>query len=538
MRVEDALASDRRLWVRGRLYGLDEKARAVQDLPWWNRFWPKGRPKGPPPEGSLETQVSGCVLRAPVPVQPDGRFEALYSVDLPRARRGWRMARNRLTIEGQTLEGCGIVMSPPPDCPGAVAVVLPLAYSHTPTGPQDLARSELAAQFTPVLQRLQQQAHGRAAFYYLAGVTGKEEGREAELALAATALGWPGGPFLLVPVPNGGAGADLALTIDRLRWLLAGSLDLRVLNLEPAAARLLGDQSGPAQDRAAVRALVNPEDDPWAVLGDQASGAPWAGSPPPRPTRASRVTRYPIVFCHGMLALSTLRMQLPEHLNYFTPLREFLSQRGFRALYPQVAPTAGVVSRAGQLKEQILRWTDAPVNLIAHSMGGLDARYLITHLGMADRVRSLTTVSTPHHGTYLADWFTANFRQRIPLLLAMEALGINVDGFRDCRLELCREFNANTPDVPGVHYFSYGGETTSARLSPVLRRAWNILTPVEGPNDGMVSVASAHWGEYLGTVHADHFAQTPDAVMVRPGEDFDSLGFFTRVVEDLARRGF
>ena len=92
--------------------------------------------------------------------------------------------------------------------------------------------------------------------------------------------------------------------------------------------------------------------------------------------------------------------------------------------------------------------------------------------------------------------------------------------------------------MPGVQYFSYGGETPTARLSPVLRRAWNILTPVEGPNDGMVSVASAHWGEYLGTVHADHFAQTPDAVMVRPGEDFDSLGFFTRVVEDLARRGF
>ena len=50
--------------------------------------------------------------------------------------------------------------------------------------------------------------------------------------------------------------------------------------------------------------------------------------------------------------------------------------------------------------------------------------------------------------------------------------------------------------------------------------------------------ASAHWGEYVGTVHADHFAQTPDMTFVRPGEDFDAAGFYCGVLEDLARRGF
>jgi triacylglycerol lipase len=92
--------------------------------------------------------------------------------------------------------------------------------------------------------------------------------------------------------------------------------------------------------------------------------------------------------------------------------------------------------------------------------------------------------------------------------------------------------------MPGVKYFSYGGEVPASRLSPLLRRGWNILKSVQGPNDGMVAVSSARWGEYLGTIQADHFAQTPDAVFLRPGEDFDSLGFFSRLVEDLARRGF
>jgi triacylglycerol lipase len=89
-----------------------------------------------------------------------------------------------------------------------------------------------------------------------------------------------------------------------------------------------------------------------------------------------------------------------------------------------------------------------------------------------------------------------------------------------------------------VRYFSYPAEVSHARVSPVLRRAWNILWPVEGPNDGMVSLASARWGEVLGILHVDHFTQTPDARFVRPGEEFDALGFYGRLVEDLARRGY
>lgn len=44
------------------------------------------------------------------------------------------------------------------------------------------------------------------------------------------------------------------------------------------------------------------------------------------------------------------------------------------------------------------------LNIIAHSMGGLDARYYaISWLGLAERVASLTTIGIPHLGTPLAD---------------------------------------------------------------------------------------------------------------------------------------
>ena len=43
------------------------------------------------------------------------------------------------------------------------------------------------------------------------------------------------------------------------------------------------------------------------------------------------------------------------------------------------------------------------VNIIAHSKGGLDARYMISCLGMGAQVASLTTVSTPHRGSQVID---------------------------------------------------------------------------------------------------------------------------------------
>jgi triacylglycerol lipase len=531
--VGETLASSRRLWLRGRLGALPTSTTHGH---WYQGWWGKGGASEPPHTAHLETRVSGTLLEADVPVSRDGRFEALLPAQLPPSRRGWRVARNRLTYAETTFEACALVLTPTPAATGAVVVVLPLAYTFGEDGPQEFARSEHAHRLTPLLHALRQDTAATQPVYYLAGVPAEGTDRQSALALATTALGWPAGHFVLLPAPRGAAGDALSHGVDRLRWLFAESLTLEVFNLEPEVAVSLKAHLQPAPDRAKIVQLVNPEEDTWPATPGRNLARPTVEGP--RPLRARRVTRYPLVFCHGMLAFSAIKMRMPENLNSFAGLAQSLRDRGFRALFPQVAPTSGIVERANQLRDQILRWTDEPVNLIAHSMGGMDARYLITHLGMADRVRSLTTISTAHRGTPLADWFIANYRNRVPLLLALEAFGVNVDGFADCRLGASAAFNAVTPDMPGVTYFSYGGAVPQSRVSPFLRRAWTILTPLEGPNDGMVSVASARWGEYLGTVAADHFAQTPDAVFLRPGEDFNAAAFCFRVIEELARRGF
>jgi triacylglycerol lipase len=525
--IQHVLAGSRRLWLRSHLAGLPPVS--AKRKRWWHRE--SGQPT-PPVVAHFQTHISGKLLQSDVPIGPQGEIDVALDADLPPARRGWRVARNRLEINGQTLEACSVVGLPPHDAAGVAVVVLPRAQTLAPGGASLLERTCAHRHLADLLHRLHRGPRGGHMLCYLACVPPDTVEAANELALAVASLGWPHGTFLPLPISAAGADGAILTALDRLRWLFAGEMPVQLVNLDPAAGRLLEQVPATAPDRAEVRQV---DTEP---AGGHRHLVPDATYHCRRPTRGGLLTRYPIVFCHGMLACSMLRMRLEEKCNYFAIMQEFLEERGFRVLFPQVTPTGGVVQRAAQLGEQVRRWTREPVNLIAHSMGGLDARYLITHLGMAGQVKSLTTIATPHRGTCVADWFQANYRRRVPLLLALEAVGINVDGFRDCQLAACRDFNSCTPDVPGVRYFSYAGAIPHARVTPILRRSWVMLDAAEGPNDGLVSVTSARWGEYLGTIYADHFAQTPDGLFLHPAESFDSLGFFSRLVEDLARRGF
>lgn len=62
-----------------------------------------------------------------------------------------------------------------------------------------------------------------------------------------------------------------------------------------------------------------------------------------------------------------------------------------------------------------------------------------------------------------------------------------------------REFNAEVVDDDEVSYYSWGASFEPALLDP-LRWSHSIILAKEGPNDGLVSVQSAKWGEYRGTV--------------------------------------
>jgi triacylglycerol lipase len=91
------------------------------------------------------------------------------------------------------------------------------------------------------------------------------------------------------------------------------------------------------------------------------------------------------------------------------PLEYFrgLPEQYRTALFPDVRGLGSVQQRAQQLAKEIRErnFPNGPIHIVAHSMGGLDARHFLVK-GPKDitaRVASLSTVATPHHGSLIAD---------------------------------------------------------------------------------------------------------------------------------------
>jgi len=126
---------------------------------------------------------------------------------------------------------------------------------------------------------------------------------------------------------------------------------------------------------------------------------------------------------------------------YFLHVRDLLAEVGPAAgLDGEVhavhtVPTASIRRRAARLAEAIIETLDAhggEVTLIGHSSGGLDARLVVTpevslptqaDVERAARaVRSVITVSAPHHGTPVAHLFNSLLGQQLLKLLSLSTI--------------------------------------------------------------------------------------------------------------------
>src|SRR4051794_23641245 len=211
----------------------------------------------------------------------------------------------------------------------------------------------------------------------------------------------------------------------------------------------------------------------------------------------------PIVLVHGLMGFDSLRVRGLRLRGYFPGIEDELRRAGNRVHCASLSPTAGVAHRADELRAFLDHVAPAePVHVIAHSMGGLDARYAVSRLGMADRVLSLTTISTPHRGSPFADWGVRRLEWLAKPLFKFFAMPDQA--FYDLTTDGCRAFNADVPDVPTVRYFSVAGRCSLAWLSPEWLLPHEVIRRAEGPNDGLVSVASATWGEQTDVWDGDH----------------------------------
>lgn len=234
------------------------------------------------------------------------------------------------------------------------------------------------------------------------------------------------------------------------------------------------------------------------------------------------MTRYPIVLAHGLFGFAELKLAgsyLPP-IHYWHGIKEALTAHGTEVLTATVPPSGSIEERAAQLREHILANSKGrPVNIVAHSMGGLDARYMISKsrqkrtLAQERRkependvnVRALVTIATPHHGSAYADYLLNQIGpDTLPQLYNAwkRTTGLGTGAFSQLtRKYMDEEFNPKTRDDPDVRYFSYGAalKRKPPLLSP-FRGSHGVVSREEGPNDGLVSVESAKWGTYKGTL--------------------------------------
>jgi triacylglycerol lipase len=211
----------------------------------------------------------------------------------------------------------------------------------------------------------------------------------------------------------------------------------------------------------------------------------------------------PIVLVHGLLGYDQIKIGKWLVADYWPGILALYRDAGNRVLTVRLSPTDGVATRAGQLRAAIrAAFPGEAVHLIAHSMGGLDSRYMISRLDMAERVLSLTTIATPHRGSPFADWGIRHLQGFVRPFLIFS--GISHEAFYDLCTDRCKQLAIEAPDVPSVRYFSVAGALPAEEFGVQWRAFHDIVHAAEGENDGLVSVASARYGEVLDRWEGDH----------------------------------
>ncbi len=260
-------------------------------------------------------------------------------------------------------------------------------------------------------------------------------------------------------------------------------------------------------------------------------------------------TRYPLVMVHG-IGFRDLR-----YFNYWGRIPGELMRNGATVYYGNQEAFGTIVCNAEDIRKrifQILEETGCEkVNIIAHSKGGLDARYAVSKLGMAPYVASLTTMNTPHRGCRFVD-YACLLPDALYRLVAFcfdrtfQRFGDrNPDFYTSTHQFATKEserFNSEVPDSPQVYYQSYTSKMKHPWSHMLLSITYCMIKPLEGENDGLVSVESAKWGEFKGVFSNTRTRGISHGDIIdlkrEDYKNFDVIETYVRIVEELKERGF
>lgn len=267
--------------------------------------------------------------------------------------------------------------------------------------------------------------------------------------------------------------------------------------------------------------------------------------------------KYPLLMVHGM------GFRDRKHLCYWGRVPNALESMGARIFFGNqdaVGSLEGNASIIAQNLDKALEMTGAEkVNILAHSKGGLEARYLLNH-GYHDKIASVTTIDTPHHGSNAVDFLMKTPKCLVKIAakgtdLWMRLLGDKNPACYECfdlfTTETADRFNSENPTPDDVYCQSYAFKVNGAFSDPFFCITYPVVRRFDGDNDGLVSVSSATWGNFKGVhtspsrrgiSHADvvdlrrmkFTSRTPEA----KDEVSDIVVFYVNLIKELKQLGY
>ena len=237
-------------------------------------------------------------------------------------------------------------------------------------------------------------------------------------------------------------------------------------------------------------------------------------------------TKYPIVLAHGMAGFD----ELFGVYDYWYGIPGALRDKGATVFVTEVSQFNSTEVRGEQLIDQIetiVAITGKPkVNLIGHSHGGLDVRYVAAV--RPDLVASATSIGTPHKGADLADYLAANieggsfgeavlayFANSLGTVLGLLTGSSNpqdaIAGLGSLTDAGTAAFNASYPQgvpttacgngasiVNGIRYYSWSGTGVLTNALDVSDAGMALTSFFYGEaNDGLVGRCSSHLGDVI-----------------------------------------
>jgi len=260
-------------------------------------------------------------------------------------------------------------------------------------------------------------------------------------------------------------------------------------------------------------------------------------------------TKYPIILVSGLGFHDQNKI-----VNYWGLIPDFLKAHGADVYTANQQAFLSIPDNAIKLKYRVLDVLDKTksdkINIIGHSKGGLEARYMTSKLGMHDLVASITTLGTPHRGTHLADIVLGKIP--IPNFALSRLVNIYARIMGDDRpdsmravlqvtTQLMKHFNEEVENIDGIYYQSYAGHISKEYPSTLWRTLAGIIKPYEGKNDGMVGVESAKWGDYKGIIQTKEATSTSHGDMIGLAQfmgnnKFDAKSFMATIANGLKEK--